>query len=121
MGIYIDFPDGLNIGKAARLINQYGAEEFIGNSFADVPKDKVLVCIAENREGEPAFMLMTLDGKPSQVLSQESSFDAAVICYSQDTFDCYHVPDETRTVREVLLDKDVAIQLAPELVDVMQL
>lgn len=115
MGIYINFPDELNIGKAARLINEYGGEEFKGNSFADVPEGKVLVSVAENREGEPWGVVTTLSGKPIESLMQESSFDAAAVCYSQAEYDRLRDPLDTRTIHQVLIDKATALELVPEL------
>lgn len=117
MGLYIDFPDGLNIGKAARLRNDYGAVDFDGDSFSDIPEGKVLVAVVENREGEPGMTMMSLDGKVIRQFEQENSFDAAAVIYDEREFEDTQQPGETRTIHKLLIDRDVAIRLVPGLAD----
>lgn len=112
MGIYIDWPDKLKIGKAARLKNDHGAVDFAGTTFADIPEGKVLVYVAENREGGPGVNFMGSDGRVVEA-SQPDNFDAAGIVTDVERFEEMTDPADPRTIHKLLLDRDEAIKLAP--------
>ncbi len=114
MGIYIDWPDRLKIGKAERLRNDHAAEDFAGEDFAAVPEGKVLVAVLENREGQTIGGMVTEIG--SIPLKQEHNFDAALVVFDQEEWD--RLAEERygqRTIHRLLIDRDEAVKLAPAL------
>jgi hypothetical protein len=118
MGVYLDWPDRLSIGKAARLRNDHGAEDFTGASLADVPEGKVLVAVAENREGQKIGSI--IGGGRANDVFQTQNFDAAMVIYDQFEWQRIHAnPDDPRTITMLVIDRDEALRLEPMLKGVL--
>jgi hypothetical protein len=118
--MYLEVPGG-DTGKADRLLAEHGAERFEGESFSDVPADKVLVCVAENKAGEPGLTMVGFGGK-KVTMPQENTFDAVAVAYDEREYAYFNAPDETRTLHWLLVDVEKAIALEPngDLAQVLQ-
>ena len=91
MGYYIEVPQLKQ--KARQLQELHGGKVVpMPQSFADVPTDKVLVIVVDN-----------------------GPFEAAAIVYSAEEFAAFTLPCDYRPRSAVLLDRDVAIRLNPQI------
>jgi sugar lactone lactonase YvrE len=89
MGYYIETP--LPLAKAIQLEELHGAEPYTG-TFTDIPPDKVAVVVVQN-----------------------GLFDAAGICFDVDEWAAFTAdPNDDRPKDVLVLDKDKAIELCPE-------
>jgi hypothetical protein len=90
MGYYIQVPAPHD--KALQLRDLHGAEILPGQprSFQDVPDDKALICVVQN-----------------------SMFDAAALCYSEEEFEEFKdISHDPRPRTWVLVDRELAYELA---------
>jgi len=88
MGYYIETKT--NFGKADIIRNENnGISIPRPKSFADIPLDKGLICIIDN-----------------------GMFEAAAFCYSEQEFEAFNDPEDTRHKSWVIIPRDKAEKLS---------
>jgi hypothetical protein len=105
MGIYIDWPDELKVGKAQRLIDDHGAVPFEDHHFEDVPDGQTLVAVAENYVGGPGLTLEGFDGS-TKTYQNDADFDAALVVRRQAEYDQVTDAADPRTIHLLLVASD---------------
>lgn len=87
MGFYIQGP---TMGKVKFLIDEYKAQVFLKpDKFSDIPKGFVLICVVSN-----------------------GPFEAAAIIYSENEFQAFAQPTDTRPKTCLIMDIKKAIELS---------